>query len=84
MQWILDQQIKNNNRNGGLIGAESRGRKVVVDNTIKICTSCGRAWEDVNLRNHPAGFTIYPLGVIPSYGKDKHTCPSCIKKQEQQ
>ena len=44
----LDQQIKNNNRNGGLIGAESRGRKVVVDNTVKICNSCKRAWEDVN------------------------------------
>ena len=84
MQWILDQQIKNNSRNGGLIGDESRGRKVVVDNTVKICNSCKRAWEDVNLRNHPAGFTIYPLGVIPSYGKEKQTCPSCKRKQEQQ
>jgi len=64
--------------------AENRGRKVVVDKQIKICTTCTRAWEDVNERNHPAGFTIYPIGMIPSYGKKKQTCPTCKKRQEQQ
>ena len=63
--------------------AEKRGRKVVVDKQIKICTTCKRAWEGVNERNHPAGFTIYPIGMIPSYGKKKKTCPTCTRRQEQ-
>ena len=62
--------------------AETRGRKIVVDKQIKICNQCKRAWESVNARNHPAGFTIYPLGMIPSYGKKKQTCPTCKRKQE--
>ena len=37
---------------------ENRGRKIVVDRQIKICKRCKRAWENVNRRNHPAGFTI--------------------------
>tara|TARA_R100000655_G_scaffold62835_2_gene101324 strand:+ start:728 stop:955 length:228 start_codon:yes stop_codon:yes gene_type:complete len=59
---------------------ENRGRRLKVDSQIKICNTCNRSWEFT--RNHPAGFTIYPEGMIPTYGKKKEICPVCTREQE--
>ena len=45
MQWIIEQSIKNENRQGGLIKSkETRGRKLVVDLLVKACPKCERTW----------------------------------------
>jgi len=56
---------------------DKRGRKYVVDEHLKICNKCGRAWENVNRRIHNITYVIYPLGTIPKIGKEKIPCPRC-------
>lgn len=59
---------------------EMRGRKLVVDKSIKMCMQCGLTWEKVNKRTYMVSHVYYPKGVIPSLGKEKKTCPRCKKK----
>ncbi len=59
---------------------EMRGRKHVVDKSIKACMKCGLTWEKVNKRVYQVSHFYYPLGVIPRIGKEKKTCPRCEKK----
>jgi|TARA_Y100000114_G_C11716494_1_gene306243 hypothetical protein len=56
---------------------EKRGRKVVVDETLKACDKCGQVWEKVNKNIYAVTHNIYPFGVIPRYGKEVKTCPRC-------
>jgi len=60
------------------ITEDKRGRKYVVDEHLKICSKCGRAWENVNKRIYHIAHIIYPLGAIPAIGKKKIPCPQCI------
>ena len=59
---------------------EMRGRKLVVDKSIKMCMQCKQTWEKVNKRTYMVTHVYYPKGHIPSLGKEKKTCPRCEKK----
>ena len=63
-------------------GIESRGRKYVVDEHLKICNICGRGWEYVNKRLYHVDYIIYPIGTIPKIGKEKLPCPQCGDKHD--
>jgi len=56
---------------------EKRGRAYVVDEHLKICSKCSRAWESVNKKLYHMDHVIYPLGAIPAIGKKKIPCPQC-------
>lgn len=58
---------------------ETRGRKFIVDEHIKVCTKCDRVWEKLNKRIHNITYTVYPFDVIPRIGKAKAVCPRCKK-----
>lgn len=58
--------------------SETRGRRYIVDEHLKICNQCDRAWENVNQRIHHVDYVIYQKGMIPKIGKEKKTCPQCI------
>ena len=79
MQWIIDQKIKNENRQGGLIKSkETRGRKLVVDLLVKACPICKRTWEFVNPSKHNGQNVLYyRVGHLPTYGKEKVVCKKC-------
>lgn len=59
---------------------ETRGRKFIVDQNIKICEQCDRLWEKLNKRIHTIPHTFYPPGVIPRIGKGRKICPLCEKR----
>lgn len=79
MQWIIEQSIKNENRQGGLIKSkETRGRKLVVDLLVKACPKCERTWEYVNPSKHNGqGVLYYKKGHLPTIGKEKVICERC-------
>ena len=79
MQWIIEQSIKNENRQGGLIkNQEMRGRKLVVDTSIRACPKCRKTWEKVNPAKHNGQDVLfYRVGHIPTYGKKKVICKRC-------
>lgn len=56
---------------------ERRGRKLVVDRIIKVCPKCRKTWEKVNIKKHGYNIQYYPVGNIPTIGKQKLICEKC-------
>ena len=56
---------------------DKRGRKVRVDDTVRICPVCKRAWQNVNPRLHACKVKWYPSGVMPTIGKKRVICQDC-------
>ena len=79
MQWIIEQSIKNENRQGAIKkNLETRGRKLVVDLLVKACPVCERTWEFVNPSKHNGQSVLYyRKGHLPTYGKEKVVCKKC-------
>jgi len=79
MQWIIEQSIKNENRQGAIRqNLETRGRKLVVDSSIRACPICRKTWEKVNPAKHNGQDVLYyRVGHIPTYGKKKVICKRC-------
>ena len=64
--------------------SETRGRRYIVDQQLKVCTKCDRGWEHVNKRIYHVDHIIYQKGMIPKIGKEKKTCPQCITSPKTQ
>jgi len=67
--WIIRSQI--------LATKERRGRKLVVDKILKVCPVCRKTWEKVNIKKYGYHIQYYPVGNIPTIGKQKLICEKC-------
>jgi len=64
-EWFLNNIIK------------KRGRKMRVDDVLKICPVCNRAWEYMNNKSYKKGVIWYETDAIPKIGKKKMVCKDC-------
>ncbi len=79
LNWVIEEKTRKERYEGRVnTNKELRGRKLVVDNSIKACPVCKKTWERV-YNNKPNGRNImyYRQGHIPTYGKEKVVCEKC-------
>jgi hypothetical protein len=62
---------------------EKRGALFRADDHLKFCTKCKYIWEKVNRSLHGKRYMYYPKANIPTYGKERKTCPRCIDEIKQ-
>ena len=48
-----------------------------VDDVLKICPVCNRAWEYMNNKSYKKGVIWYETDAIPKIGKKKMVCKDC-------
>ncbi len=79
MLWVIEEKTIKELYEGRVnSNKELRGRKLVVDQSIKACPVCERTWEKVYPGKHNGQkYMYYKKGHIPTYGKEKVVCEQC-------
>tara|TARA_Y100000310_G_scaffold146162_1_gene145510 strand:- start:382 stop:603 length:222 start_codon:yes stop_codon:yes gene_type:complete len=62
---------------------EKRGALFRADDHLKYCVRCNIIWEKVNRSLHGKHYEYYLTTHIPTYGKERKTCPRCVKNKKQ-
>ena len=86
IEWILLHTEKSYANNKGRLLTKRTGRAsfenyhIKADNQMKYCENCERVWQ--RFRNiYRLNWSYYPLGNIPTIGKDRKICPNCEENE---